>query len=154
MLFRSLNEFIGNLVPVVHPDSRGAFGYLGQMQESGRDQGHALMAAGLAVDICQTAYNQGDDLYAYMDDRIAAGLEYVAALNYCDVAGNKLPWSNYNYADCRGWLGAGWQMEGPNEGGKGGWRPYWDRVVGYYAGVRGVKMQYSEKEFSVGCVPA
>lgn len=139
------NEFIGNLVPVVHPDDRGPFGYLGQMQETGRDQGHALMAAGLAVDICQTAYNQGDDLYAYMDDRIAAGLEHVAALNYCDVAGNKLPWTNYNYADCRGWLGAGWQMEGPNEGGKGGWRPYWDRVVGYYAGVRGVKMQYSEK---------
>ena len=139
------NEFIGNLVPVVHADERGPLGYLGQMQESGRDQGHALMAAGLAVDICQVAYNQGDDLYAYMDDRIAAGLEYTAALNYCGVAGNSLPWTNYNYTDCRGWMGAGWQMEGPNEGGLGGWRPYWDRVVGYYEGVRGVKMQYSGK---------
>ncbi|MCM1313134.1 MAG: LamG domain-containing protein [Bacteroides sp.] len=139
------NEFIGNLVPVVHPDDRGPLGYLGQMQESGRDQGHALMAAGLAVDICQTGYNQGEDLYAYMDDRLAAGLEYVAAMNYCGVSGSSLPWTNYNYTDCRGWMGAGWQMEGPNEGGIGGWRPYWDRVVGYYEGVRGVKMQYSGK---------
>lgn len=139
------NEFIGNLVPVVHPDDRGPFGYLGQMQETGRDQGHALMAAGLAVDICQTGYNQGDDLYAYMNDRLAAGLEHVAALNYCGVAGSSLPWTNYNYTDCRGWMGAGWLMEGPNEGGMGGWRPYWDRVVGYYEGVRGVKMQYSGK---------
>lgn len=139
------NEFIGNLVPVVHPDERGPFGYLGQMQESGRDQGHALMAAGLAVDICKVAYNQGDDLYAYMDDRLAAGLEFTAALNYCGVAGSSLPWTGYNYADCRGWMGAGWQQDGPNEGGLGGWRPYWDRVVGYYEGVRGVKMQYSGK---------
>ena len=43
------NEFIGNLVPVMMPDDRGPLGYLGQMQESGRDQGHALMALGLAV---------------------------------------------------------------------------------------------------------
>lgn len=139
------NEFIGNLVPVVHPDERGPLGCLGQMQESGRDQGHALMAAGLAVDICQVGLNQGDDLYAYMDDRIAAGLEHVAALNYCGVAGSSLPWTAYNYADCRGWMGAGWLMEGPNEGGMGGWRPYWDRVMGYYEGVRGIKMQYSAK---------
>lgn len=139
------NEFIGNLVPVVHPDERGPFGLLGQMQETGRDQGHALMAAGLAVDICQVAYNQGDDLYAYMDDRLAAGIEHVAALNYGGVAASNLPWTNYNYADCRGWMGAGWLMTGPNEGGMGGWRPYWDRVVGYYEGVRGVKMQYSSK---------
>jgi hypothetical protein len=73
------NEFIGNLVPVVHADSRGPLGYLGQMQESGRDGGHAAMALGLAVDICHVAWNQGDDLFSYMDNRMAAGIEYVAA---------------------------------------------------------------------------
>ena len=36
------------------------------------------MALGLALDICQIGLTQGDDLYAYMDDRIAAGLEHVA----------------------------------------------------------------------------
>lgn len=139
------NEFIGNLVPVVLPDSRGPLGYLGQMQESGRDQGHALMALGLALDVCQMGYNQGDDLYAYMDDRIAAGIEHVAALNFGGVAGASLPWINYNYADCRGTMGAGWMQTAPNEGGKGGLRPFWDRALGYYEGVRGIKLQYAGK---------
>ena len=138
------NEFIGNLVPVILPDNRGPFGYLGQMQESGRDQGHTLMALGLAIDICQVGLNQGDDLYAYMDDRIAAGAEFVAAMNFGGVAAESLPWKNYNYADCRGRMGASWLMPGPNTGGAGEYRPYWDRLLGYYEGLRGVKMQYAE----------
>ena len=138
------NEFIGNLVPVVLPDERGPFGYLGQMQESGRDQGHSLMALGLAVDLCQVGLNQGDDLFAYMDDRIAAGAEFVAASNFGGVDTGSLPWKNYNYADCRGTMGAGWLMTGVNTGGAGEYRPYWDRLIGYYEGLRGVKMQYSE----------
>ena len=145
------NEFIGNLVPVVLPDDRGPFGYLGQMQESGRDQGHALMALGLALDICQVGLTQGDDLFAYMDDRIAAGAEHVAAVNFGGVSASSLPWITYNYADCRGTMGAGWAQTGVNEGGKGEYRPYWDRVIGYYEGLRGVKMQYSEKASAKVC---
>lgn len=139
-----LTEYIGNLVPVVLPDERGPLGFLGQMQESGRDQGHALMALGLAADICKVAYSQGEDLFAYMDDRIAAGAEFTAALNYGGVEGKNLPWIDYNYSDCRTDAGKGWQMTGPNTGGLGGSRPYWDRILGYYEGVRGVKMQFSE----------
>jgi len=145
------NEFIGNLVPVVMSDERGPLGYLGQMQESGRDQGHALMALGLALDICQVGLTQGDDLYAYMDDRIAAGLEHVAALNFGGVAASSLPWITYNYADCRGNMGAGWEQTGPNEGGKGEYRPYWDRAIGYYEGLRGVRLQYAEKASAAVC---
>ena len=146
------NEFIGNLVPVVLPDSRGPLGFLGQMQESGRDQGHALMALGLAIDICQVGLNQGDDLYAYMDDRIAAGIEHVAAFNFGGVAGSNLPWINYNYADCRTAWSAPWvQSGGPNEGGKGEYRPYWDRALGYYEGQRGIKLQYAEKASAKVC---
>jgi len=145
------DEFIGNLVPVVHKDSRGPLGYLGQMQESGRDQGHALMALGLALDICTVGLNQGDDLFAYMDDRIAAGAEFVAAMNFGGVDASALPWTNYNYADCRGTMGAGWLMTGPNTGGQGEYRPYWDRLLGYYEGMRGVKMQYAEKASAKVC---
>lgn len=145
------NEFIGNLVPVVLPDERGPLGYLGQMQESGRDQGHTLMALGLAVDICQVGFNQGDDLYAYMNDRIAAGSEFVAAMNFGGQAANTLPWKPYDYADCRGTLGSAWRQGGPNTGGSGEKRPYWDRLIGYYEGLRGVKMQYSEKASAAIC---
>lgn len=145
------NEFIGNLVPVLLPDPRGPLGYLGQMQESGRDQGHALMALGLALDICQVGLTQGDDLFAYMNDRIAAGTEHVAALNFGGVAGSSLPWITYNYADCRGTMGAGWAQGAPNEGGAGEYRPYWDRAIGYYEGLRGVKLQYAEKASAKVC---
>lgn len=145
------NEFIGNLVPITMPDARGPFGFLGQMQESGRDQGHAVMALGCALDICQVGFNQGDDLYAYMNDRIAAGAEYVAALNFAGLSGADLPWYPYEYADCAGVRGASWQMFGPNEGGKGERRPMWDRVRGYYEGLRGVKMQYSDAAAAVLC---
>lgn len=138
-----LTEFLGNLVVDVHEDERGAYGYLGQMQESGRDQGHATMAAGLAVDICQVAWNQGDDLYSYMNNRLAAGIEYVAAYNNAGVAAADLPWTTYRYADCRTAWHAAWQQGGIG-GGPMGARPYWARVIGHYEGVKGVKMPYSE----------
>lgn len=145
------NEFIGNLVPIMMPDERGPFGYLGQMQESGRDQGHTVMALCCALDVCQIGFNQGDDLYAYMNDRIAAGCEYVCALNFANIPGANLPWYPYEYADCAGPRGASWQMFGPNEGGKGERRPNWDRVRGYYEGLRGVKLQYADKAAELLC---
>ncbi len=145
------NEFIGNLVPVVLPDERGPKGYLGQMQESGRDQGHSLMALGLAVDICQVGFNQGDDLYAYMDDRIAAGAEFVAAMNFGGEESSTLPWKPYDYADCRATLGNAWRQGGPNKSGSGEKRPYWDRLIGYYEGLRGLKMQYVEAASAAVC---
>ncbi len=145
ILNEGLTEYLGNLVPYVETDERGAYGKLGQMQESGRDQGHATMAAGLAVDICQIAWNQGDDLYSYMDNRLAAGLEYVAAYNNAGLEGTDLPWHTYKYVDCRTAWHNGWLMEGPNASGRGAARPYWGRVIGHYEGVKGIKMQYSEK---------
>jgi hypothetical protein len=68
------NEFIGNLVVCVFPDERGPYGGIGQMQESGRDQGHAAMACGLSVDAAQIMWSQGDDAFACMDNRLAAGI--------------------------------------------------------------------------------
>lgn len=144
-------EYIGNLVPIVFKDDRGPLGYLGQMQESGRDQGHSLMAVGQALDICQLGLSQGDDLFAYWDDRIAAGAEFVAAMNFGGVDAAALPWKPYNYADRWGTMGNGWRQNGPNTGGSGERRPGWDRMIGYYEGLRGVKMQYSEAAANATC---
>ncbi len=145
------NEFIGNLVPVVLPDDRGPFGYLGQMQESGRDQGHAVMALCCALDVCQIGFNQGDDLYAYMNDRIAAGCEYVCAQNYAGVAATDLPWILYEYADCAGTRGASWKQPCADGRGVGERRPNWDRIRGYYEGLRGVELQYADKAAELLC---
>ena len=140
------NEFIGILVPTVFEDERGPFGQLAQMQESGRDQGHAQMALGLAVDICQTAYNQGDDLFAYMDNRLAAGIEYQQAFNtqteaFCAT----LPWMNFHYRDCRHMYydSASWLMTAPSYSSRGTLRPFNERILGYYEGIKGIAMPYT-----------
>lgn len=137
-------EFIGNLVVTTKesPLETGAYGRLGQMQESGRDGGHAAMALGLAVDICHVAWNQGDDLFSYMDNRMAAGIEYVAA---CTQNVQGLPWTNYKYVDCRTAWHNGWLMEGPAE--PAHVRNYWGTVIGHYEGVKGVKMPFAEKAY-------
>lgn len=46
---------------------------LGQNQEAGRDQGHATLDFSLLGVVAQQAYNQGDDLFGLMSNRILAG---------------------------------------------------------------------------------
>lgn len=139
-----LTEFLGNLVVTTSESEleTGAYGMLGQMNESGRDAGHPAMALGLAVDIAHTLYNQGDDLFAFMDHRLAAGIEYIAA-QILSVEG--LPWTNYQYitngnafTDYRSWV-----MTEPALGVQ--IRPCWGTVIGHYEGVKGVKMPFSEQ---------
>lgn len=142
-----LTEYLGNLV-VTHVDSEletGAYGKLGQMNESGRDTGHSAMALGLAIDVAKVGWNQGDDLFAYMDYRLAAGIEYVAAQTQSVAS---LPWTNYiygssgyYYSDSRAWV-----MTGPALGAQ--MRPYWGTVIGIYEGVKGVKMPFSENSYN------
>ena len=137
-----LNEFLGNLVvtTVETELETGAYGRMGQMQESGRDVGHSAMALGLAIDVAKVGWNQGDDLFAYMDHRLAAGIEYVAAQTQ-SVQG--LPWTNYHYGSSGLYYtdGRSWIITGPALGAL--MRPYWGTVIGIYEGVKGVEMPYS-----------
>ena len=137
-------EFWGNLIVTTSESEleTGAYGKLGQMQESGRDGGHAAMALGLAVDIAHVAWNQGDDLFSYMDNRLAAGIEFTAA---CTQNETGLPWTNYKYVDCRTAWHNGWLMTAPAEPAEV--RNYWGTVIGHYEGVKGVKMPYAEKAY-------
>ena len=141
-----LTEFLGNLVvtTVDSPLETAAYGQLGQMNESGRDTGHSAMALGLALDLAKVAWNQGDDLFAYMNHRLAAGIEYVAAQTQSIP---NLPWTNYHYgssgyyySDSRAWL-----MTEPALGAQ--MRPYWGTVIGIYEGVKGVRMPFSEVSY-------
>ena len=52
-----------------------------QWQESGRDQGHTLMCVGLMGVICQLAWSQGDDFFAYDDNLFMRACEYAACCN-------------------------------------------------------------------------
>ncbi|HKJ40608.1 MAG TPA: LamG-like jellyroll fold domain-containing protein [Sunxiuqinia sp.] len=133
------NEFLGNLVPVVYDDERGPLGKLGQMQESGRDQAHSMMALGLAVDICQVAWNQGDDLFAYMDNRLLAGIAWVAAYN---TGTDDLPWTDYWYHAA---ANETWKQTAPSATERGQFRPIWDRIIGYYEGIKGISLNFSHQ---------
>ena len=139
-------EFMGNLVVTTSEweGETGAYGKVGQMQESGRDIGHATMALGLAVDICHVAWNQGDDLFSYMDNRMAAGIEFVAA---CTQDVKDLPWTPYKYADkgIAWWDSRSWQQNTYATGNQ--IRNYWGTVIGHYEGVKGVRMPFAEKVY-------
>jgi hypothetical protein len=69
------NGAIAQTVYYVHP------GYLGQTQESGRDQGHNTLSMALLTTFAEMAWNQGTDLYGYDNNRILAACEYVAKGN-------------------------------------------------------------------------
>ena len=152
-----LTDFLGNLVVTTSQMDNGkltmdngdeievgGYGELGQMNESGRDTGHSAMALGLAVDIAKIAWNQGDDLFAYMNHRLAAGIEYVAAQTQ-SVQG--LPWTDYIYGTNGIYYsdGRAWVMTEPALGAQ--MRPYWGTVIGIYEGVKGVKMPFSEMAY-------
>ena len=64
----------------LHQDPDG-HGVLGQGQESGRDQGHATLCIALMGAFCQMAYNIGEDLFAYQDNKVLAMAEYTAKYN-------------------------------------------------------------------------
>ena len=142
-----LVEFFGNLIVTTSESEleTGAYGKLGQMNESGRDGGHAAMALGLAVDVAHLGYNQGDDLFAFMDHRLAAGIEFTAA---CTQSVSGLPWTNYQYVSS-GYAatdGRAWVMTEPAM--PAHTRNYWGTVIGHYEGVKGVRMPFSEKAYA------
>lgn len=48
----------------------------GQSQEACRDQDHAMVGVGLLADVAEIAWNQGDDFYGDLDNRILKGMEW------------------------------------------------------------------------------
>lgn len=127
-------EQINNLVWYMHEDARGPFGYLGQMQEANRDQGHCTLSVGFASDICEIAWNQGDDVYSEFNNRLAAGFEFVACYN----SGEDVP--DKAYTTCEGET-----QTVVSSSGRGNVRPIWTKVLNHFENRKGVKMKYSRK---------
>jgi len=142
-----LTEFLGNLVVTISKSDleTGAYGELGQLNESGRDIGHAVMSAGLATDLAHQGWQQGDDLFSYMNHRLAAGIEFLAAQTQLI---QNLPWTNYQYGtngfyytDYRAYVMTGPVLEKYI-------RPYWGTVIGHYEEIKGVKMPFSKMAYN------
>lgn len=67
----------------VGPVNSGITRYIypsGQCEETTRDQGHVQLGLGYLARTCIVAWNQGVDLFAEADNRLALGYEYTASL--------------------------------------------------------------------------
>ncbi|MCW0366117.1 hypothetical protein NB699_001100 [Xanthomonas sacchari] len=125
------NGASANYVYYLHP------GYLGQWQESHRDQGHSTLGISLAGMLCEMAWNQGEDLFGHWSNRLLAGAEYVAKTNLTDTSGNALftlPFAPYN-----GVFGLGTATAGTNQ-----LRPNWELICNHYVNRKGLAAPWSE----------
>jgi hypothetical protein len=109
-------------------------GYMGQGQEMGRDQGHAALNVALIGAFCQMAYNQGDDLFAYQNNRVLAMCEYFAKFNLGEDV-PYLPFKNCSF-DLQTNLGG--SSRGNN-------RPCWDLIYNHYVHIKGLAAPWSEQ---------
>ena len=111
-------------------------GYLGQWQESHRDQGHSTLGIALAGMLCEMAWNQGEDLYGLWNNRLLAGAEYVAKTNLSDAGGTPyvMPFAPYN----------GVQGPGTATAGTGSRRPCWELILNHYVGRKGLSAPWTQ----------
>lgn len=108
----------------------------GQCQETGRDQGHAQLGLGAMCEICEMAWEQGDDLWGALDNRLMKGMEYTAKYNL----GYDVPFERWT--DCTG-LYNDWTE--PGSMGRGQIRCIYDLPYKHYVGRKGLKMPYTKK---------
>ena len=119
------NGNITKAVPYLYPEG------LGQWQETGRDQEHALLGVGMLASFCQIAWNQGQDMYGYDNNRLLSGAEYIAKYNlWKDV-----PYTTYNNCDN---VHNYWASE-QNAFGRGRLqRPIWEMIYNHYVVRKGL----------------
>jgi len=103
-------------------------GNLGQTSESGRDQSHSQLGMANLASVCQIAWNQGDDLYGYSNNRLLAGFEYEARYNL----GHSVPYTPYN--NC---IGDNEFYIAPSQRGHNAW-PNYEMVYNHYAILKGL----------------
>jgi hypothetical protein len=104
---------------------------LAQWEESGRDQGHTFGGISLMAHFCQIAWNQGDDMFSYDDNRFRKAAEYVASYNL----GNTVPYTPHCW-------GTGQNCSNIcenviSETGRGNFGNNWEIIYNHYARVRG-----------------
>ena len=108
----------------------------GQCQETGRDQAHAQLGLGTMCDICEMAWQQGDDLWGALDNRLMKGMEYSARYNL----GYDVPFETWQ--DCTG-LYCDWTEPGSMQ--RGHIRCIYDAAYKHYTTVKALKMPYTKK---------
>lgn len=112
----------------------------GQCQESGRDQAHVQLGIEAMSHICEMAWEQGDDLWGTLDNRVMKGFEYAARYNL----GYDVPFTTWT--DCTG-LYNDWTEPGQMSRGKL-WNIY-QLPYDHYVGRKGLSMPYTKMALEV-----
>jgi hypothetical protein len=123
------NGSIYNAIPFLHPNN------LAQWQESGRDQAHTQMGIGLMATINEMAWNQGDDLYGWANNRFLRAAEYVAKYNNGD---DNVPFATYEWGS--GTNGAVQTQTVMSNASRNEMRPVWEMIYNHYAGRKGLSV--------------
>ncbi|MGJ7030234.1 alginate lyase family protein [Niabella hirudinis] len=129
----------GNWYTAINYVFDGADAGLAQLQESGRDQGHATLCIALMGVIAQLAWNQGDDFYSLDDNRLLKACEYTAKYN---VASLDVPYHSYTRiygANC-----ASTEVHSViSSSGRGTVRPMWSIPYFHYNKVKKLTAKYT-----------
>ena len=162
------NGCIKNLVQATFVDPLGSGEQIAQDQESGRDQGHALMSAMVVANLAQMAYTLYEqngckpsfanlDFFAAADNALLKLGEYVALSNLRNgsdnankqgewiIAAADMPFSRYEYCigcSCTNKTHGKIQTSLADDAGRGGVRPGWEIFYNHYAKVKGLSSGY------------
>ena len=130
------NGGLAQTVYYMHP------GYLGQTQESGRDQGHNTLSISLLTTLCEMAWNQGVDLYGYDNNRVLAAAEYVAKGNLIQSGSTyyTVPFEPYNVSV---YGGGSINDTAFSAWAQGNQRPEWAMIYNHYINRKGLAAPYS-----------
>ncbi|WP_228745243.1 AbfB domain-containing protein [Paenibacillus sp. S150] len=123
------NGSIYNAIPFLHA------GGLAQWQESGRDQAHTQLGIGLMATINEMAWNQGDDLYGWANNRFLQAAEYVAKYNNGD---DSVPFAAYEWGT--GTNGAVQTQTVISDASRNEYRPIWEMIYNHYANRKGLSV--------------
>jgi hypothetical protein len=134
---RTMYDFAKNFY--LHAHDNGTIenyidGETGQTQEAGRDQGHPQLALGAMATVCELAWQQGDDLYSALDNRLLKGYEYMAKYNL----GNEVPfrqWTDITGKYCE------WATI--SEKSRGSLRPIYEIAYNHFNRRKGFPMPYT-----------
>ncbi|ARN56036.1 Alginate lyase [Sedimentisphaera salicampi] len=114
----------------IHPNG------LGQGEEAGRDQGHNLGGWYFMAMLCKIAWNQGDDLFGYDNNRVLRAFEYNAKYNL----GHNVPYTRHQNCDM-GYTEGSVSSAGR---GLGGYYQY-ELVYNHYEKQKGIAAPWSKR---------
>lgn len=107
----------------------------GQIAEMGRDQPHASIGPAMLAEMCQTAWNQGLDLYGYSDNLLLKGFEYYCRFNL----NHPVTWVPYN--NC---TNDNWYYVAMNSPYRIRSSPVYEMIYNHYSVRKGLKMPYTQ----------